>query len=69
MRAIPTVATFNPGNASPAAADDFRDRSVSADNLVEVLDISEVRVCLRVDENANDNSHLSIHATASARFF
>jgi len=69
MRAAPSILTFNPGNAAPAANDHWRRRSSAVDNLAAVQDISEGSCLIRIDDNADDRKHYVIHATADARFF
>jgi len=69
MHKPPTIATFNPDTAAPAAGADFARVGTVSDVLAVADDISEERCVLSMNADASNRRAYRIHATANARFF
>lgn len=69
MRVAPTISTYNPGNASPAASEHWRDERQAADYLMLVEKTSERGCTFMVNENPPNDEALFTHAEFDARFF
>jgi hypothetical protein len=65
MRAAPTIATFNPSDASPGALDDWR-RDDATNILVTNDNVGDAAFRLLGNEVTSDSASHRIHATADA---